>query len=147
MLGALGRFLTQNKGLKLAALVLSLALWFYVVNELNQGSDEDKQFLKRVLPSEGLTAKKLTIRPVFIGAPKYGFMVENARVVVVPEFCIVVGSKDLLGRIRFAYTMPIDLRGVSKTFSTSIALNPIAPGVYMEDTLVQVIIPVQRSTR
>lgn len=147
MFSALGRFFTENRGLKLAALVLALVIWFYVVNELNQGSDEDKQFLNRVLPSEGLTAKKLTIRPVFIGSPKYGFMIENARVVVVPEFCIVVGSKDLLGRVKYAYTMPIDLRGVSKTFSTWVALNPIAPGVYMEDTLVQVIVPVQHSTR
>lgn len=147
MFSALGGFMSANRGMKLAALILALAIWFYVVNELNQGSEEDRQFLNRVLPSEGLTAKKLTIRPIFAGEPKYGFTVDKMKAVVVPAYCIVVGSKDLLGRVKYAYTMPIDMRGISKTFSASVALNPIAPGVYMEDTLVQVIIPVQRSTR
>ena len=34
--------------------------------------------------------------------------------------------------------MPVDTSGAFKIFTKSVALNPIAPGIYMEETLVQV---------
>lgn len=144
MFGSLKKAITENIGLKITALVLALVLWFYVVNELNKGSEEEKQFLNKVLPSEGVVAKKLTIRPVFIGAPKFGYTIDPKKAVIVPEYCIVVGPKELLARMRFAYTMPIDVRGISKVFTKSVPLNPIAPGIFMEETLVQVTVPVER---
>ena len=144
MLEFIRKFFTKHIGLKLMALILALALWFYIVNELKKGNEEERQFLNQVLPQEGLTARKLSIMPIFIGKPARGFMVDPRKAVVSPEFCIVVGTKDLLGKIRFVYTMPIDIAGVSKSFTKSVALNPIAPGIYTEETLVQVIVPVEK---
>lgn len=145
MFVSLWKLLTKNSGLKLIALILALVLWFYVVNELNKGSEVDRQFLNKVLPSDGVMAKKLTIKPVFIGTPRSGFSIDSKKAVIVPEYCIVVGQKDLLSRTRFAYTMPIDVRGISKPFTKSVPLNPIAPGIFMEETLVQVTVPVEKS--
>jgi YbbR domain-containing protein len=139
--------LTRNIGLKITALVLALFLWFYVVNELNKGSDMDRQFLNKVLPSDSIVAKKLSIRPIFVGAPRFGYVVNSAKAVIAPEYCIVVGQKDLMSRVRYAYTMPIDVRGISKPFTKSVPLSPIAPGIFMEETLVQVTVPVDRDTR
>jgi YbbR domain-containing protein len=144
VLTSLWKLLTKNTGLKIIALILALVLWFYVVNELNKGSEVDRQFLNKVLPSDSVMAKKLMIRPVFIGTPRSGFSIDNKKAVIVPEYCIVVGQKDLLSRTRFAYTMPIDVRGISKPFTKSVPLNPIAPGIFMEETLVQVTVPVER---
>jgi hypothetical protein len=141
---SLWKLFTKNAGLKIIALILSLVLWFYVVNELNKGSEVDRQFLNKVLPSDGVMAKKLVIRPIFIGTPRSGFTIADNKTVIVPEYCIVVGQKDLLSRTRFAYTMPIDVRGISKPFTKSVPLNPIAPGIFMEETLVQVTVPVER---
>ena len=138
------KLFTKNVWLKIGALLLALALWFYIVNELNKGSDEDRQFLNRVLPSEGLAAKKLAIKPILVGTPSRGHMADPRKAIVVPEYCIVVGTKDLLSKIRFAYTMPIDIRGASKSFTKSVPLNPIAPGIFMEETLVQVTVSVER---
>jgi YbbR domain-containing protein len=144
MLRSLWKFLTNNIGLRLTALILALVLWFYVVNELNKGSEEDKQFLNKVLPTDGVVARKLMIKPVFIGSPRAGYALDGKNAIIVPEYCIVVGPKEMLSRIRFAYTMPIDVRGISKPFTKSVPMNPIAPGVYMEETLVQVTVPVER---
>jgi YbbR domain-containing protein len=141
---SLWNFFTKNAGLKITALVLALLLWFYVVNELNKGSETDRQFLSKVLPSDGVVAKKLSIKPILVGVPRQGYMIDVRRVVIVPEYCIVVGKKDLLSRTRFTYTMPIDVGGVSKPFTKSVPLSPIAPGIYMEETLVQVTVPVER---
>ncbi len=139
------KFFTENVGLKATALILALTLWFYIVNELNKGSDEDKQFLNKVLPPEGVAAKKLPIRPVFVGTPRSGYTVDVGGAVIVPDYCIVVGTKELLSKIRFAYTMPIDVRGANKPFTKPVPLNPIAPGIYMEETLVQVTVPVGKA--
>jgi len=144
MLKSIRDFFTRNIWLKTSALLLALALWFYIVNELNKGSEEDRQFLNRILPREGMAAKKLSIKPVLSGAPQRGYIADPRKAVVSPEYCIVVGSRDLLSKIRYAYTMPIDVRGTSKSFSKSIALNPIAPGIFMEETLVQVMVEVER---
>ena len=50
MLEFIRKFFTKNIGLKFTALILALALWFYVVNELKKGNEEERQFLNRVLP-------------------------------------------------------------------------------------------------
>ena len=145
MLKILKDFFTKNVGLKFTALILALALWFYIVGELKKGSEEERQFLNKVLPSEGVVAKKLSIQPIFIGNPRPGFKIDEKRAVIVPNYCIVVGTKELLGKIKFAYTMPVDVSGAYRTVTRSVALNPIAPGIYMEETLVQVTVPVERN--
>ena len=67
------KILIKNPGLKLTALILALALWYYVVGELKRGSEEDMRFMNRVLPSEGIVTKKLLIRPIIVGKPKRGY--------------------------------------------------------------------------
>jgi len=147
MLRFLKNFFTRNVGLKITAFIITLALWFYIVDELHKGSEEEQQFLDRVLPSDGLISKKLSIRPIFIGKPRYGFNMDDKKAVISPEYCIVVGSKNLLNKIKFAYTRPIDISGANKPVVRSIALNPIAPGVYTEETLVQVTVPIEKSAQ
>ena len=53
MLNFLKDFFTKNVALKFTALILALALWFYIVGELKKGSDEERRFLNKVLPSSG----------------------------------------------------------------------------------------------
>lgn len=144
MLEFIKKLFTKHIGLKFTALILALALWFYIVGELKKGSEEEQLFLSRMLPHQGMVAKKLSIMPILIGKPRSGFTVDVKKAVVVPEYCIVVGTKDMLGKTRFIYTMPIDVNGASKSFTKSIALNPVAPGVYTEETLVEVTIPVEK---
>jgi len=137
------KIITRNIGLKIIAMVLALALWFYVVDELKKGSEEEKQFLNSIFPSGGMVSKKLTIKPIFVGKPKPGYAVNIDRVSIVPEYCIVVGTRDTMGKIKFVYTMPIDVKNASKTFTTSVALNSISPGVYLEETFVQATVSVE----
>lgn len=144
MLDFIRKIFTKHIGLKFTALILALALWFYVVDELKKGNDEERQFLNRMLPQEGMVSKKLTIMPVVIGKPRSGFTIDVKKAVVVPEYCIVVGAKDIMGKVKFIYTMPIDISGTHKSFTKSVPLNPIAPGAFMEETLVQVTIPVEK---
>ena len=145
MFDSLRNFFTKNVGLKIVALFLALGLWFYIVNELHRGNEDEQRFLRKVLPSEEMVAKKLTIKPIFTGKTHFGYSLDQKKVVLVPEYCIVVGARDMLGKIRFAYTMPIDLSGANKGFTKSVPLSPIAPGVFMEETLVQVTVPVDKA--
>ncbi|MFA6142702.1 MAG: hypothetical protein WC738_05370 [Candidatus Omnitrophota bacterium] len=144
MMNLFRKIFLKNMGLKFTAFILTLALWFYIVSELHKGSEEDQRLLNNVFPRENMSAKKLTIKPVFTGKTRYGYAMDSERVVVVPEYCIVVGTKALLENITYAYTLPIDIGMASWTFTKSVALSPIAPGVYMEETLVQVVVPIEK---
>lgn len=144
MINSTKRFFLKNIGLKITALILALTVWFFIVSELNKGTEEERQLLKKMLPSQNVVARKLLIHPVFVGKPRTGYFVDTNKVVTLPEYCIVVGMRDMLGKVRFAYTLPIDLNGVSKSFTKSVSLSPVAPGVFMEETLVQVTVPIDK---
>lgn len=137
-------FFTRNLGIKFVSLILALMVWFYIVGELNKGSEEERMLLRRVIPPGDMIARKLPIRPLFVGNPKKGYIIDEKKVIVMPEYCIVVGSREIMGNIKAAYTMPIDIDGLSKSFTKSVALNPVASGIYMEETFVQVTVPVER---
>ena len=144
MLRSIRDVFTKHLLLKFLSLILALLVWFYIVNELNKGPNEELELLRKIHPGEGMVAKKLEIKPVFVGRPSWGNSVKRDQVAMVPEYCVVMGSKNALSKIKFAYTMPIDLKRASKTFTTQVDLNPIAPGVYMEETLVQVTVPIEK---
>ncbi|MDO8535728.1 MAG: hypothetical protein Q7S30_01775 [Candidatus Omnitrophota bacterium] len=146
MLQSIKDVFTKHLLLKFLSLMLALLVWFYIVNELNKGPNEELEFLKRLRPNEDMVAKKLMIKPVFVGRPSWGNIVRRDQVVITPEYCVVMGSKNILSKIKSAYTMPIDLKRVSKPFTAGVALSPIAPGVYMEETLVQVTVPIEKDT-
>jgi YbbR domain-containing protein len=136
---------TENLGMKALALFIALVMWFYIVKALNQGSREDVQLMRQVTMADRMVGKKLEIRPVFIGRPQNGFVIPADKIIVNPGYCIVVGTSETLSKIKFALTVPIDVTGVNKTYARAIPLNPIAPGVYMEETLVEVTVPVERA--
>lgn len=145
MMSLFRKIFLKDIGLKFTAFILTLALWFYIVSELHKGSEEDQRLLNNVLPKENIAAKKLAIKPVFTGRTRYGYVMDNKRVVVMPEYCIVVGTKALLENITYSYTVPIDIGMASSTFTKSVALSPIAPGIYMEETLVQITVPIEKA--
>ena len=144
MLEYLKNFFTKHLALKLLSLILALLVWFYIVNELNKGSLEELQLVHKILPTEGLIAKKLVIKPVFVGNPHWGYQINREQAVVIPEYCMVVGPRTTLEKLNFAYTIPVEVKRAVKTFTTSATLSPVAPGVYMEETLVQVIVPIEK---
>lgn len=144
MLQSIKDIFTKHLLLKILSLMLALLVWFYIVNELNKGSNEEMELLRRMRPGHGMTAKRLEIRPVFVGKPAWGNSIIRSQVVVAPQYCIVMGSKSALNDIKFAYTMPVDIKRASKTFTAQVALSPVAPGVYMEETLVQVTVPIEK---
>lgn len=144
MLQSMRGLFTKHLLLKFLSLMLALLAWFYIVNELNKGPSEELELLKKLHPNEGVVAKKLMIIPVFVGKPSRGNIVRRDLVVITPEYCVVMGPKNILSKVKSAYTMPIDLKRESKTFTAQTALRPIAPGVYMEETLFQVTVPIEK---
>jgi hypothetical protein len=44
-----GNFFTKNVPLKVLSFILALLIWFYIVNELNRGSQEELQALRKIM--------------------------------------------------------------------------------------------------
>lgn len=49
MLQFTGNFFTKNIPLKILSFILALLIWFYIVNELNRGSQEELQALRKIM--------------------------------------------------------------------------------------------------
>ena len=49
MAGFLGNFFTRNVPLKILSFILALLIWFYIVNELEKGSQEEAMALHKIL--------------------------------------------------------------------------------------------------
>ena len=45
-------FVTKNLPLKALSFILALLMWFYIVNELSRGSQEELQALRRILQAK-----------------------------------------------------------------------------------------------
>lgn len=146
MLRSIAHLFTNNIGLKIIALILSLVLWFYVGKELSRESEGERNFLKKILPSENVSAKRLPVRPTLEGSPQSGYIVDLERVTAAPNICTAVGQRDVLDKITYASTVPININGASRAVTKSIPLRSI-PGVYVEDTVVRVTIPIQKIGR
>ena len=42
-------FFTKHLALKILSFMLALLIWFYIVNELNKGSNEELQALRKIM--------------------------------------------------------------------------------------------------
>lgn len=49
MLQSTSKFFTKNVPLKVLSFILALLIWFYIVNELNRGSQEELQALRKIM--------------------------------------------------------------------------------------------------
>lgn len=50
--GFLRNFFTKNLALKVLSFILALLIWFYIVNELNRGSQEELQALRKIMQTK-----------------------------------------------------------------------------------------------
>lgn len=48
MLRSIKGFFTKHLFLKFLSLILALLVWFYIVNELNKGSNEELELLRKM---------------------------------------------------------------------------------------------------
>ncbi|MFH1995876.1 MAG: YbbR-like domain-containing protein [Candidatus Omnitrophota bacterium] len=144
MLRLAKKYISENLILKILSLVIAVGVWIYVIGELGKGALEQQRFLEKIFPTYGMMAKNLMIKPRLVGAPRRRYEVINDMIVVVPEDCIVVGPKRILENIESIDTATIDIDGMDKTFTRSVPLKPIASGVYFEETVAMVTVPIER---
>ena len=48
--------------LKMLSLILALLIWFYIVNELNKGSNEEIQALRKILAPEKKATDNISVK-------------------------------------------------------------------------------------
>ena len=142
---SLTRLLRENMFLKMVSLLLAIGLWFYIVSELDKGSEEERVAFQRMFPSYETISKKLPIKPILVGKPRRGYHVAEEKVIPEPGYCLVVGPRNILRNAKYIFTLPIDVEGESAPFTRAVAIRSVAPGIFVENTLVAVTVPVERN--
>jgi hypothetical protein len=62
LLEYLEKFFMKHLALKILSLILALLVWFYIVNELNKGSNEELQALRKILNPEKKIIESLNVK-------------------------------------------------------------------------------------
>ena len=137
-------YLINNLGLKLVALFLALICWFFVFSEAKKILPEKKQETAGAVISGQIITKQVPVQLVLEGEPADGFKVERNKILVNPNFCLVVGQKDMLDNIPFIRTMPINVSGRSKSFNETVKLEPLSKTFAQEGIMVEVIVPIEK---
>ena len=136
---------THNIGLKVLAFFLAAGTWFYVVNELNKTSIDERATLLRIFPYK-VAAKKIPIRLNIVGNPVLGYEIETGNIVMNPDTCIIIGPKDVLETIKEVTTEPINISEYTRTFTKNLTLLPIGKDIVLEGQFTQVTIPIHQVT-
>ena len=140
------RWITHNLGLKILALVLAVATWFYISQELTNLKNEEERAIINMLHYE-VVSKKLPVQLTIVGEAREEYKVIMEKVTVQPETIIVVGPKNILDEVNYARTVPIDISEYTKDVNKDVALAPIARGIRLKDTFVKAFIPIARELK
>jgi len=138
------RFFEVNLLLKFISLLIAIIVWVYIIGELGKGALEQQELVEQVLPMYRTIVKDLPIVPRIIGRPRRHYRIIDDKITVVPGHCVVVGPKRILESIQHITTVPIDVSDVSETITRQIPLSRIGLGIYSEETVVMVTIPIEK---
>lgn len=140
------RWITHNLGLKILALVLAIATWFYISQELTKLKNEEERAIIDMLHYK-VISKKLPVQLMIVGEARKEYKVIMENVTVQPETIIVIGPKNILDEVNYARTVPIDISEYTKDINKDIALAPIARGIRLKNTFVKVFIPIAKEPK
>ncbi len=133
----------NNLGLKLLALFLAFATWFYVVVELQKGTIEERQALQRILPYR-IISKRLPVKLNLTGEPPEGYAVEYDKITIDPAECVMVGPRSLLEKLSSVKTRIIDISGHTRMFAKDVSIVPPMKGIDIKDRFIKVTIPISK---
>ncbi len=107
------QWLINNLGLKILALALATALWFYVQGELARVQHGSVSTALERVPVECV---EMPIHPHLKGEPARGYRIEPGGIVVEPSTLLMAGSpRWLLHHAGGLWTEPIDMGGARET--------------------------------
>ncbi len=135
------KWITNNIGLKLLALILAIVTWFYTNWELVKIKNKEQRAIISML-EYNVISKKIPVQLTIVGTAQQGYRVLTKDITVEPETIVIVGPEKILRDVNIARTMPIDISNYTKDFKMHIPLAPIADGINLKESLVKVNIPI-----
>ncbi|MGI6587333.1 MAG: YbbR-like domain-containing protein [Peptococcia bacterium] len=91
--------------------------------------------------TENTDNKTVSIKPNINGEPKEGYRV--SRVVLDPETVKITGSYEILSKIYQVETAPIDITGITESYSTQVALVPPEGANLLYQPVVKVLVQIE----
>ena len=135
------KWIINNIGLKVLSLILAIATWVYISQELAKLRDEEERAIFSMLHYD-VISKTLPIQITIVGEVREGYELVAEDIAVEPETCVVIGPENILSEVAFVRTLPIDVSEYTKDAKRQIALAPIASGLTLKDNFVKVNIPI-----
>ena len=134
-------WITNNLGLKVVSLALAIATWSYINLELTKIKNEEERAIISML-HYNIISKKIPIRLTIVGEAREGYELVADAIDFDPDIIVIVGPESILNEVNFARTIPIDISEYTKDIIKQVELAPIARGITLKDSLVDVNIPI-----
>lgn len=139
-------WITNNLGLKIAAIILAMITWFYTNWELNRLKSEEERAIIDLMHYE-VTSKRVPVQITIIGELGKGHKVVPDRITADPETIVIIGPRHILEEVESVRTLPIDISEYTQDICKEIALAPIARGMTLRNNLVSVCIPIVKNPK
>lgn len=134
-------WIVNNIGLKILSLLLAIATWFYVYQELAKLKSEKEKAIIDMLQYDVVT-KRLPVQLTLVGELKSEYEIKTDGITIDPAYCVVIGPEIILQDVKTARTVPINLNEYTKDINREVLLAPIAEGISLKDFSVKVYIPI-----
>ncbi len=135
------KWVTNNLGLKILALALAIATWFYVNHELTKLKTGEERAIVSMLQYD-MVSKKLPVQLTIVGEVQEGYELITEAITVEPEAIVVVGPDNILDEVTSVRTVPVDISEYTQDIIKQLELAPIARGIALKDSIVNVYIPI-----
>jgi len=137
------KWLLNNFGLKILALILAVITWAYVVVEMSKGTEEETEVLYNIFPFR-IIAKSISLKANIIGEPVSGYKVITSKVALTPSQILVIGPKSVVEDLIYLQTEPIDIREYTKPLAVKVHLAPIGKLSIPYTEAIEVFIPIEK---
>lgn len=137
-------WLFNNIGLKILAIFLAFMTWLYIASELTRGTMGEKTALMQIYPYK-VSAKKIPIRLNIVGNVPAGFEVENDKIELNPNTCILIGPKQVIEDIKEVTTETVNVSEYTRTFKKELSLLPIGKNIILEGQFTELTLPIRKA--
>lgn len=137
-------YIFNNFALKIAALLLAVVSWFYIMGEIEGAGYSQKSVFEFNFP-ERYATKFVPVKLNISGTPAPGYHTSLEKVSLNPKYCLVVGPQSLTKHLEYVLTEAIDISGADKTITRQMSLQKIANlHLTSKEKFVEVTIPIER---
>ena len=134
----------NNLWMKLIALILAVATWFYVFDLVISDSPMQKgETVEDIFSRYHFSVKQVPVKPAFVGKTPEGYRIPFDKMKIEPETIYVFGPEEVIEGVEELRTEKINLNEYTRSTRILSGINSDIKFLQFEDDAVAIYLPVE----